>query len=153
MPQSQGEQLWTVSAAESVTRVLCGGADLIWKEYLSSNSAASTECLLITFDKEPVVVVVQSLSHVQLFATQWTAACRASLFFPISWSSVKLMSSELMMSSNHLIFCTVLVCLHTYTYIYVYVHVCIPTYMHSLLYSRIYRYTYTHTHIYIYTLT
>ena len=74
-----------------------------WKEHLSSNSAASTECLLITFDKEPVVV--QSLSRVQLFATQWTAACRASLSFPISWSLLKLMSIELMMSSNHLIFC------------------------------------------------
>ena len=33
-----------------------------------------------------IVVVVQSLSHVQLFVTPWTAAFQASLSFPISWS-------------------------------------------------------------------
>ena len=31
------------------------------------------------------LVVVQSLSHVQLFATLWTAACQASLSFINSW--------------------------------------------------------------------
>ena len=49
--------------------------------------------------------VVQSLSHVRLFATPWTAACQASLSFPISWNLLKLMSIELVMLSNHLIFC------------------------------------------------
>ena len=34
---------------------------------------------------------VQSLSHVWLFETQWTAACQASLSITISWSLVKLM--------------------------------------------------------------
>ena len=33
-----------------------------------------------------MVVVVQSLSHVQLFTTAWTEACQASLSFTISWS-------------------------------------------------------------------
>ena len=33
-----------------------------------------------------LVVLVQSLSHVCLFATPWTAACQASLSFTISWS-------------------------------------------------------------------
>ena len=37
--------------------------------------------------------------------TSWTAACQASLSFTISWSFLKLMSIELMMSSNHLILC------------------------------------------------
>ena len=37
-------------------------------------------------------VLVQSLSHVQLFATPWTAACQASQFFTISQSLLKLMS-------------------------------------------------------------
>ena len=50
-------------------------------------------------------VVVQSLSHVQLFATPWTIACQASLSFTISWSLFKLMSIESVMSSNHLIIC------------------------------------------------
>ena len=46
---------------------------------------------------------VQSLSHVQLFATPWTAACQASLSINNSWSLSKLISIESMMPSNHLI--------------------------------------------------
>ena len=38
-----------------------------------------------------VVVIVQSLSHVQLFATPWTAACQASLSITNSRSLLKLM--------------------------------------------------------------
>ena len=48
---------------------------------------------------------VQSLSHVQLFATPWTVAPQASLSITNSWSLLKLMSIELMMPSNHLILC------------------------------------------------
>ena len=48
---------------------------------------------------------VQSLSHVQFFATLWTAACHASLSITISWSLFKLMSIKLVMPSNHLILC------------------------------------------------
>ena len=48
---------------------------------------------------------VQSLSCVRLFATPGTAACQASLSITNSWSLLKLMSIELVMPSNHLIFC------------------------------------------------
>ena len=48
---------------------------------------------------------VQSLSHIWLFVTPWTAACQASLFITISWSLLKLISIELVMPSNHLILC------------------------------------------------
>ena len=48
---------------------------------------------------------VQSLSHVRPFATPWTAARQASLSFTISQSSLKLMSIESVMPSNHLILC------------------------------------------------
>ena len=51
------------------------------------------------------IVVVQSLSGVRLFATPWTAAHQASLSFTISQSLLKLMSTELVISSNHLILC------------------------------------------------
>ena len=44
---------------------------------------------------------VQSLSHVQLFATPWTAACQASLFITNSWSLLRIMSTESVMPSNH----------------------------------------------------
>ena len=49
--------------------------------------------------------LVQSLSHVRLFVTPWTAARQASLSITNSWSLPKLMSIELVMPSNHLIFC------------------------------------------------
>ena len=48
---------------------------------------------------------VQSLSHVQLFKTPWTAACQASLSITNSWSLLKFMSIELVIPSNHLILC------------------------------------------------
>ena len=48
---------------------------------------------------------VQSLSHVQLFATPWTAAVQASLFITNSQSLLKLMSIKLVMPSNHQILC------------------------------------------------
>ena len=51
------------------------------------------------------VFVVQSLSHVRLFATPWTATCQTSLSFTISQSLLKLMYIELMMPSNQLILC------------------------------------------------
>ena len=50
-------------------------------------------------------ILVQLLSHVQLFVTPWTAACQASLSFTISRSLLKLMSIESVMPSNHLILC------------------------------------------------
>ena len=46
-----------------------------------------------------------SLSHVQLFATPWTAPCQPSLSITNSWSLLKLMSIELVMPSNNLILC------------------------------------------------
>ena len=48
---------------------------------------------------------VQLLSHVQLFATLWTAAHQASLSITNSWSLPKLMSIESVMPSNPLILC------------------------------------------------
>ena len=52
-----------------------------------------------------VIVVVQSLSCVQIFLAPWTAACQASLFFTLSQSWLKLMSIKSVMPSNHLILC------------------------------------------------
>ena len=51
------------------------------------------------------LVAVRLLSHVQLFATPWTAACQASPSITNFWSLLKLMSIESMIPSNHLILC------------------------------------------------
>ena len=48
---------------------------------------------------------VQSLSHVQLFATPWTAARQASLSITNSRSSSKLTCIKSVMPSSHLILC------------------------------------------------
>ena len=48
---------------------------------------------------------VQLLSHVQLFVIPWIAAHQASLSITNSRSLLKLMSTELVMPSNHLILC------------------------------------------------
>ena len=66
---------------------------------------------LVTFF--PIVVVVQSLSPVWLFATPQTAVHQASLSLTISWSLPKFMSIELVMSSNHFILCCPLLLLHS----------------------------------------
>ena len=61
---------------------------------------------LVTTDLSTVSISsVQLLSHVRLFATPWTAACRASLSITNSRSLLKLVPFELMMPSNYLILC------------------------------------------------
>ena len=51
----------------------------------------------------PLCTSVQSLSHVLLIATPWTATRQASLSITNSWSLLKFTSTELVMPSNHLI--------------------------------------------------
>ena len=58
---------------------------------------------LVLSDFFLLLVVVQTLSCVQLFVTPWTAVCQASLSFTISQSLLKFMSIESLMLSNHLI--------------------------------------------------
>ena len=52
-----------------------------------------------------VSIVGQSISHVQLFATPWSAAHQASLSFTISQSLLKLISIVSVMPPNHLVIC------------------------------------------------
>ena len=48
---------------------------------------------------------MQLLIQIWLFLTPWTAAHQVSLSFTLSWSLLKFMSIEWMMSSNYLILC------------------------------------------------
>ena len=56
-------------------------------------------------EKLALISSVQSLSHVRLFMTPWTAACKASLSITKSRSLFKLMSIQLVMPSIHLVLC------------------------------------------------
>ena len=66
--------------------------------------SACTLCVIFPLT-EKILVVVQSLSRVQLFAIPWTEAHQAILSFTLSWSLLKLMSIESVMLSNHLVLC------------------------------------------------
>ena len=65
--------------------------------------------ILLTMSQKNFTIIfsqsVQSLSHVRLFATPWTAAVQASLSITNSQSLLKLMSVESVTPSNNLIFC------------------------------------------------
>ena len=52
-----------------------------------------------------IISLLQSLSHVRLFATPWTTTHQASLSVTISQSLLKLMSIKSVMPSNHLVLC------------------------------------------------
>ena len=67
--------------------------------------------VLLCFIVRIYFLVVQSLSHVWLFATPWTVACQVSLSITNAWSLLKLMSIESVMPSNHLILCCLLLLL------------------------------------------
>ena len=56
-------------------------------------------------DINPLLVIVQLLSRVQLFVTPRSAAPPASLSFTVSWNFLKLMCIESIMPSNHFILC------------------------------------------------
>ena len=76
--------------------------------FLFSSTISLVTCLITCslFSSNPIQFSsVQSLSHVQLFATPWTAACQASLSITNCRSLLKLMSIESVMPSNHLILC------------------------------------------------
>ena len=60
---------------------------------------------LVHFILHFFTIIVQFLSLVLQFETQWTAACQVSLSFTISLSLLKLMSIESVMSSNQLSLC------------------------------------------------
>ena len=88
--------------------VLVGPLSLYLKPNKDLDSPNPTPCpfvLLKILQSNRINIVVESLSHVRLFAILWTAACQASLSFTISQSLLKLMSIESVMPYNHLILC------------------------------------------------
>ena len=52
-----------------------------------------------------VFIVFHLWNHVLFFASPWTVTCKVSLSSIISWSLLKFLFFELVMPSNHLMFC------------------------------------------------
>ena len=80
--------------------------------YIQCNPYQATKCIFhrtrtnnFTICIETQLSSDQSLRWVQLFATRWTAAHQASLSITNSQNLLKLMSTESVMPSNHLILC------------------------------------------------
>ena len=73
--------------------------------YIPVSSTGNADDISFNTYQLGVFVVVQSLSHVQLYMTPWTAAHQTSLSFTTSRSLLKFMSIESMMLCNHLILC------------------------------------------------
>ena len=67
-------------------------------------------CYIITVS-QTLFLLFSSRSVLSNTVTPWTAACQASLSFIISWSLLKLMSIESVMTSNHLVLCSSLLLL------------------------------------------
>ena len=79
-----------------------------WEEGLGENGCmyiCGWVPSLFSWDDHQQFRSVQSLSGVWLFVIPWTEAQQASLSITNSWSSLKLMSIESVMTSNHLILC------------------------------------------------
>ena len=84
--------------------IFIGMTELNWTErskYFSTYFILGSQCFLDTSSVQ--FSSFQSLSHVQLFPTPWTASSQASLSFINSQSLLKLMFIELVMPSSHLI--------------------------------------------------
>ena len=89
---------------------------LFWSMYILIFSSSFFPCFAIqqecknflcclTFKHQLSFVVAQLPSHVRQSATPWTAAGQTSLSFTVFQSLLKLMLTESMMPSNHLILC------------------------------------------------
>ena len=79
------------------------------KVYIAINGV--THFLLLfpsAYESYIYAIVVQSLSHVWLFATPWTVAHQVSLSHIISQSLPEFMTIESVMLSNHFILCHLL---------------------------------------------
>ena len=74
-------------------------------ETCKAQTAISSRSRIWISTESPQFTSVQSFSHVQLFATPWTATCQAFLSITNSHSLLKVMSIESVMPSNHLILC------------------------------------------------
>ena len=102
---------WTIilKASPSQTNSFCVSHKISYLYFSHSRNITATKstsalcCLGWAFSFN--LVVVQSLSLVQLFVTPWTAACQASLPFTLSQSLLKLMCIESVMLSNNFILC------------------------------------------------
>ena len=69
---------------------------------MACSAAVGLNIVCISVRSVCSIIVIQFLSHVQLFAAPWTAHASLSV---LSWSLLTLISIEILMPANHLILC------------------------------------------------
>ena len=122
LPAIQESQVWSLDQEDPLEkRMATHSSILAWRipwtkgpgrSQLMGSQRVIHDWAANTFNSnKELVVAVQSLSRVWLFATPWTAARQASLSFTISWSLLRLTSIELMMPSKDLVLCCLLLLL------------------------------------------
>ena len=82
--------------SEALWRAPSAAEDLSWPSFVPALLSDLGFCwsLRSFLGLESMIVVVQSLTHVRLFAAPWTAAHQASLSFTVSLSLLKFMSID-----------------------------------------------------------
>ena len=98
-------QIFNSSKLEKFISYICNMTKLQWLRHLGWWRLYHFWDIHIKFAEQWSFSTVQSLSHVRLFETPWTAAHQAFLSVINSHSLLKLMSIESVMPSNHLILC------------------------------------------------
>ena len=93
-------QVWLTQMTTQVFTGMWSPSSLFWCQQLW---AALSHQNIGQTSQYPLIV--QSPSHVRLFATPWTAAYQASLSLSISWSLSKFMSTASVIPSSHLVLC------------------------------------------------
>ena len=99
--------------SDLISRTLLKINESIYSHKLNTKSCKQAKCLSTEEVAKRKIYIhtveyfssVQLLSRVRPFVTPWTAAHQASLSITNSWSLLQLMSTESVMSSNHLILC------------------------------------------------
>ena len=91
--------LWNLLGAQMFFRWICRGKSGLPVLFLCHLRTAAPKALVFIKFLENIVVV-QLLSHVQLFVTPWIVADQAFLSFNISGSLLKFLSTESVMPFN-----------------------------------------------------
>ena len=105
LPVTHNNTHWCGNSAPRIAEIVCAFSVFLTIYYRYMATVKCKWWFSVVIATCLPFVVAYLLSHGQIFATAWTAACQASLSFTISWNLLRFMSSESVMLSNHLIFC------------------------------------------------
>ena len=106
LPAMQKTCVWSLGREDPLEKGMATHSSILtWRIPWTEEPGKLQSMGLQKVSQEQWLSSVQSLSHVQLFATPWTAAHQASLSITNAQNLLKPLSIKSMMPSNHLILC------------------------------------------------